>query len=266
MNTSGIKFSSFLKGSPLNIKDVFLLCLFMGLVHVPLTAQSSGGNEDVIYLVNGSQYRGEVLDWQDDGAVRIRTWSGLELDIPKDMIKKVVQKKIARQDPRQTRRGWFGTAGIGLGFNDSGVLAEFDVSCGYRFHRMAMMSIGTGVTALDVGVYSQLRTVPIFLEWRAYPWVRRLSPYVVIRNGISFPGESGGDSWSERDYRPSYMGMALAGLQLGSLGEASFVLEGGYQLDIINSRISWTDWQGNPYSNKREQVFQKWVFRMGVIF
>ncbi|MBK7343707.1 MAG: hypothetical protein IPJ06_11840 [Saprospiraceae bacterium] len=49
-----------------------LLGLFFAWMQ-PVVGQSTGGHEDIIYLVNKGRYRGEIIDWDREGQVRIRT-------------------------------------------------------------------------------------------------------------------------------------------------------------------------------------------------
>ncbi len=241
-----------------------ILYLLLGCMWlVPGFGQIASDHEDVIYLINKSRYRGEIVDWENGDHVRIRTWSGLEIDVPKDMIKRIVQKRVSGTDPRFSRGRLYGSVAMGFGAADAEGSWLLDGAVGYQFHRLALVGLGTGIYLLDT--YNGLQCVPLHIEWRAYPFQRRLSPFIGIRSGLCFPWDS--NEWvTNRKYLTSYTGQALAGLQLGQLGEASFLLETGYQFNRIHSEQRWQDSKGNPIVHHRSELIQRWLFRIGVIF
>ena len=212
--------------------QLVLLGLFFAWVQ-PVVGQSTGGHEDIIYLVNKGRYRGEIIDWDREGQVRIRTWNGLEVDVPKEMIRRIVQKRVPGVDPRFSHGRFYKAVTLGFGTIDAEGSFLFDAQFGYQFNRWALVGLSTGAHILDVN--SQLQSVPLMLEWRAFPFQRRLSPYVGLRGGLCFPWEEE-DPWAQdQDYLTSYAGNAIAGLQLGQIGEAAFLMETGYQFNRIHS-------------------------------
>ena len=229
---------------------------------LPVFGQSGTHHEDVIYLVNKGRYRGEILDWDQEGRVKIRTWSGLVVDVPTDMIRRVVQKRVAGSDPRFSNRAFYHGVALGFGSTDSDGALLMDVQTGYAFHRLALFGLSTGVHVLSVG--DGLQCLPLMAEWRAYPFQRRLSPYVAMRGGVCFPWTP--DDWQERQYRTSYTGNAVAGLQVGQIGETSILLETGYQFNRIHSERSWVDSKGNSIVHRRSELYQRWILKLGVIF
>lgn len=242
---------------------VIVFCLFSAWAF-PGFGQTESDHEDVIYLINKSKYRGEILDWDRDSLVRMRTWSGLEIDVPKDMIKRIVQKRVPGVDPRFSHGRFYKAVTLGFGTIDAEGSFLFDAQFGYQFNRWALVGLSTGAHILDVN--SQLQSVPLMLEWRAFPFQRRLSPYIGLRGGLCFPWEEE-DPWAQdRDYLTSYAGNALAGLQLGQIGEAAFLMETGYQFNRIHSEQRWEDSKGNPIVHHRSELLQRWTFRIGVIF
>ncbi len=240
---------------------VLTLWIFMGTG--PLFSQATGGHEDVIYLINKGRYRGEILDWGQEDRVRIRTWSGLVVDVPVDMIKRVVQRRVPGIDPRFSQGRFYKAVSMGPGGAESGFGWMFDGQFGYQFNRWALVGLSSGLHILDN--YEDLLCVPLMVEWRAFPFASRLSPYIALRTGLCFPWSE--NKWiTDRDFLTSYSGNALAGLQLGQLGEAAFLLEAGYQFNRIHSERSWVDSKGNPIVHHRSELIQRMLLRIGVIF
>lgn len=225
-----------------------------------------------VTLQSRKALKGEILVHDRDGKLILRDPQGVEHHVPLDQVRGI--DRIARpRDLQANDRPWLVTLGLGPGTNFRQNLFLADMSGLYRFRPWLQVGLGAGLYAFQGQDFQ--RVLPVFAEWRAHWWSNPRLPYTVLRGGIGF-GSGNDDTWGEsgflesRDYDPGLQLQALVGWQVGQLGSAPLLFEGGYlgqRLDYTAFVNDWWTWPApEPESHEVRQFLQRWILRMAVVF
>lgn len=215
------------------------------------TPPDTAGCADIVYLRNGSVYRGRLVEQLSDQTLVLRTWSGLTLHLPAKQIRRVVQRcprdsarrRAAMPKPYTFReRGWYNatTASVLTGrayWGDYALGYSLHNSTGYAFSRIAGIGVGFGAD-----VYSPYQddfhqpVYPIFAEARGYLSRRHVAPFYAAGVGWGFAGNSGQDRWGYEDrWRGGWLAQLRVGYRLGN----HFTLHAGLRLQ--RQKRIWTN-------------------------
>lgn len=138
---------------------LFLIGILVGISQVSL---AQNGMEDVIYLKDGSIYRGVLIEQVPNESYKIRSKDGNVYAVTVDEVEKITKEDIPWNRQRSGKRGW-GMAPWGRSWNDStsfepksrGYFNELQVLIenvqgglrfvnGYKFGRYGYLGIGVG--------------------------------------------------------------------------------------------------------------------------
>ena len=248
---------------------LFIIILILALPLFGAGQESTPKPTEIVYLKDGSILKGEILQWKQNEFLVLLIKDNIEINIPAETIKKVIIKhpRSNRVMPRKEIPGFYGGAGIGLGFSSEDGLLAIDGVGGYRFHPMAHLGAGAGVYRFNFDDNEHI--YPVYGEWRGDWSTKAFSPYTVLRVGTGFASWNNSDGfggWEERrSYQPGFFINPMAGLRLGAVGQAALALEFGYVRYQGNYTTENTGWGGNTKS-EIDFVYQRWVFRLAVGF
>lgn len=244
------------------MKSVILL-LFAAVPWL-LTAQqtvSPEGCTDIVYLKDGSIYRGKVIEQPLDGPLVIQTWSGLTIHLPAKKIRRVVQKcpETAQSKPLAVpkpysfkERGWYNATHLSYlaGNTWQGEVAtgfSLHNSTGYAFSRWIGVGIGLGVDSYSPYLQSLNQpTYPVFLEVRGYLMAKTVAPFYTLGAGWGF---AGGGTDERSGYQDSWDGGWLAKAQLGYRMGNNFCMFAGLRFQRQNR--NWTNTWDFSYGKDR---------------
>ncbi|MEM7103806.1 MAG: hypothetical protein AAF502_11780 [Bacteroidota bacterium] len=226
---------------------------------------------DVVYLKDGSQFRGKIIEYDPAKGVEIQLYGGHKITFGKRVIKKIVQE---RTDCDQTKMPKFvkpynfrekgiynftSTASYNT-INDWGevvVGASINHVVGYQFNRYVGLGIGTGIENMDLG--NPLNSVPLYLETRGYFLKANSTPYYSVNIGMAFPLTE-----EERDIVGGRTGVLFhpaIGYRVGA-GQVNFVIDAGYKIQRLTYEYS-SRWEVSRFE---KHTLKRLTVRLGVLF
>ncbi|MCL1937752.1 MAG: hypothetical protein FWF52_05070 [Candidatus Azobacteroides sp.] len=152
-----------------------------------------GGNEDIIYLKNGSIIRGTIVEQIPNKSIRIETAEGNILAYQMNDIGKI--GKAGKETPRKNYRstqssglkpGYKGIIDVGYYFGVGNVKLDrlnLNIINGYQLNPYISLGIGTGV---HYYIDDQSILIPFFADFRANFINGAVSPYLSFDIGYSF--------------------------------------------------------------------------------
>ncbi|MCB9306243.1 MAG: hypothetical protein H6565_06575 [Lewinellaceae bacterium] len=217
---------------------------------------------DVVYLRNGSVFRGQLLKLESGGDFSMITWNGVTITMPEQNIKRVVQRckegKLSLKPYDFKEKGLYNATRLGFligqdyfGENTKGYSIYHSV--GWMLKRQVGIGVGVGVEVYNPdGV--ETNTYPIFVEARGYLKEKNVSPFYVVGAGWSLAGKN---ATSNSGYINEWSGGWLAKAQLGYRIGNNVCLYGGlsFQKKVRDWRANWgTEWGQDRILHKRFEL------------
>ncbi len=226
-----------------------LFAFFLALSGNRLYSQQGADNcTDIVYLRNGSVFRGKILELKPGGDIIMTTWSGVSMTLPESNVKRIVQRcreqKRARREYDFKEKGLYNATRLGVltgqnfqGSNSTGYSIYH--STGWMFNRWIGAGLGAGVEIFNPDGL-EATTYPIFAEARGYFRARNVTPFYSIGAGWAFAGKHSDSQWG---YIDSWSGGWLAKAQIGYRIGNNLTLYGG--LSLQKKTLDWrTTWGG----------------------
>ena len=220
--------------------------------------------EDVVYLENGSVYRGTLLTNYPDSTVAIQILGGSIIVTPRSTVTAI--KKEPAFDPFQTiytprDTGYtiLGSIGLLMGSDSWGYAGGVvvDMINGYHFSERVQAGLGLTIEASDNFYLS------IYLDGRWNFRSGKNTPFVYGDFGLHTPLIDKDASWVT-DYDPGITGGAGIGIRLNSTKkQTGFIMSLGYKLSRYSiSEEDW--WSGNPivYNYTKNKA----LFKIGFVW
>lgn len=228
------------------------------------SAQDSLPCQDVVYLKGGSIYRGTISEYKIGETLSMVTWSGSRMQIPGNVVRKVVQEcQGMGSRPRAARtydfreRAWYHSSRAAVLFGDQESGYSLQHSSGFRFNRLLSVGLGVGVENFAPG-YTDPVIMPIFVEARSYLTKQRIAPFVAMGGGYSTivhqqrPFDFWGGENNIQDWDGGWMVQGQIGYRIGN----HFITYIGIhlqrlRLDWDNSAWAWGSGKGTDVHTKR---------------
>ncbi len=187
---------------------------------------------DVVYLKDGSVFKGHITEWDQGNQLQIRILGGVELTFSDSVIKKVRQQFLSPRNFRSPYKktyqfreeGLYNTLsfsfvmGSELGFS-------LTYSIGHRFNRLLGVGVGIGIEDLEIDFASQI--VPVFGEVRGYLSPKKRSAYYAMRLGYGFGIKN--ENWNVTKADGGIMINPEIGFRFGGSEDVNFYLGTGYR-------------------------------------
>lgn len=228
---------------------------------------------DVVYLKNGSVFRGQIEVYEIKGNLELRINVDKVMTISATSIKKIVQEPTEAEKSNHTKtekpyafreKGLHFITTIGyIGGNDQfgnytdAFNAHFQSV--YQFNRLIGTGLGVGVDFYNVNLGSIL---PIYATTRGYLKAKNVSPYYQLAAGYGVPindDESSGFTSSKGGY---YLAPEL-GFRFGGSAETNFTMGLGLQWQKATYTLDFGDTISN---NKDTYTFRRFNFKIGMLF
>lgn len=228
---------------------------------------------DVVYLKNGSIFRGQIEYYEVNKELKLRL--NLERVIVFDAknIKKIVQEATDEEQSQSElkqiktynfrERGTFFASHIGyIGGNNlfGNYTDAFNIHAlgGYQFNRFVSAGLGVGVDFYNVNLGS---IIPVYAMTRGYLKKANVSPYYQLAAGYGFPIQNE-DSFFDEASGGYYLSPEL-GFRFGGSAEANFTMGFGLQWQKATYRQDFGDGISN---NQDTYTFRRFNFKIGVLF
>lgn len=251
---------------------VFILALLIGN---QLNAQSSDKfvRTDVVYLRNGSIFRGQIESYEHGKELRLRIDENQVVVFKAKNIKKIVQEadeaeKIISEKAIQKiyafrEQGVYFHSSLGyIGGNNlfGEYINAFNVhaQAGYQFSRLIGAGIGAGVDFYNIGLGSIL---PVYGTARGYLKKSNVSPYYQLAAGYGFPIHNPNNGFT--DSKGGYYLAPELGFRFGGSSEANLTVGMG----LTWQKAAYTTTFGDTISkNVDNYTFRRFNLKIGLLF
>lgn len=242
------------------------------------TASSGLATIDIVHLKDGSILRGQLLEYQPGGRLRLKL-STTEVTLDDSEVLKIVQEPVSRQQLRYLRRQYnqvyrFPEKGIyihtGFGYlpeageNNAETGLNFQAAVGYQIQRWLGLGVGVGID--DYNVYEFGGSfVPLFVEARGYFTSTLRSPYwiLAVGHGIAL-GSNDDDIWGwEQSREGGRMIYPAIGCRFSGKKSGNLMIDIGYKFQRARYE------QMSTFSNEvitQSLIYRRFTLRIGMIF
>lgn len=255
------------------MKQLLFLFFLLLTCTVGLWAQKQDTTQhiDVVFLKDGSEFRGIILRYDIGEELDMRLRSGTRMTIPASVIKKVVQEPGAMpsftKPYRFEEKGWYYLAYGGLMGGNSAWSSELemglglDLIAGYQLNRM--LGVGLGVGLHNYHLEAGEAVYPIYAEARGYLLASNVSPYYVLSAGYGFAFRNENEN-IERAEGGLLIHPAL-GLRFGG-EDAHFIMDMGVRVQRATWERRLNGWWGGEETRTQRMTYARFVLRLGVLF
>jgi hypothetical protein len=233
------------------------------LMFVSVCKAQAQKTQDVLFLQNGSEIRGERLPALDSATVRIRTtdgsiWVFTQSEVLKTEVSELYKTK---KQVKPTKSGYFNTTSLGVlaGSNSqNGPAASLNMVNGYRISPHFSVGLGVGLESYEVGL------APIFVEGKYYLLNKPFSPFVAIQSGYGVPLSNYKLSNDKSANKGGVMLGATIGFRKYLTDQVGFIMNVGYRYQENHSeQDNW--WWGEATSMIR-RYHHRMAFQVGFTF
>ncbi|MEL6590988.1 MAG: hypothetical protein AAFP02_07265 [Bacteroidota bacterium] len=228
-----------------------IVCLLFLLVLGQIClGQSARGEEDVLYLHNGSVIRGQIIEQVPGEYIRIELASGQILtfrnaDIEKITVEPPLYSKVELEKFRHLVPISYRTPGIyhqfdwGLNFTQGewGPVPATAVHYRMLYHQNKWFNfgLGTGIEAYGEGVFT-----PLFAELQGDLYERRITPTYLLQAGYGFATSMSPD---HEVLEGGLMGQAALGFKINTRSRTDVSFTIGYKFQ--DSYQEFREWPRN---------------------
>jgi len=246
---------------------VKLFGLLILLSLIVSSAFSQGNTEDVIYLKNGSVIRGQILVQKFGEFVKIESsghnvWVFSSKDI--DRIVKEDHIPPKKWDLNIKEKGYFNITDVGVLAGRDSYQNKYSFSFllinGYQLKNRLSFGLGTGLEFMDIPL------APAFIDIRHTIFKGKLSPFVAVRGGYSFPLVNYYENGYEPRYQGGYMVGSVIGIKNYITDNAALVLSVGFRHQQLRStRTDWF-WAHGDQVVQVSNFYNRIAIRVGLHF
>lgn len=253
-----------------------ICCLLSVVVMICLTTVSAWAQdtkEDVVYLENGSVIRGQVMEYDPNGNIKIEIYGGSILVYKSSEVLKIEKetiqvarefKKKKRSDHKVPNTGLYGTVAVGTlgGLGDWGEPTpgiSLKGVAGWYFHRL--LGVGGGVGMMNLGGPT---FIPVFANIRGNFMKSTASLFydINIGYGIGVVNPISSGFWRMESATGGLYLRPSIGVRFPSTKQTHVFLDFGYVIQFSSS--TYLDWNNNPILEKR--TIYRPSFRVGITF
>ena len=222
--------------------------------------------QDSVYLKNGSQFTGKIIQFQIGGNLLLETEGGTQVVVPSSAIKTVTEgetvlygKKKHKKDkvlsPLASGKGYFSWENRFYRNNGNSGLG---VSLSYLYQWKHYLSAGVGIGYDSYNFSRQRGYVPIFAQARAYVLDSAKSPFVDVKLGYGIADQNE----TTIETQGGLYGQTSAGLRFGSGGFRTTLAIG---IQIQDSSLeSYHPWNSGVIYEDRQ--YRRFFLNLGFIF
>jgi len=225
------------------------------------------GKRVIVHFNNGSKISGILTSWEVGKEVTIDA-DGLEIVIPEERVKKVVEVNAGAKQPVPTEfqgGGLYYKANLQFITGNDGNRAHHRVgygitaSAGYQFSQYIGVGLGAGYREMiwDSGEVM----VPVYAELHGYIVNKRIRPYYNVQAGYAFTWTS--DNFNIIDAQGGVSLYPSLGLEFGQ-SDMKYTLDLGYLFQ--NAEYTYGSPFGDGSTRAQSLRYQRLSVRLGVQF
>lgn len=211
--------------------------------------------EDVIYLEDGSVFRGTIVE-QNDEVIRIKSTNRNIYVVAAENIKEIRREPIPTEF-HYPNPGYYNRTGVDLLAGSGTTTPNFYTVNGYRFHPQFAIGFGVGLTPYN----DPLALVPVFLDVQVGLTKRSVMPFLFLQAGHNFTIDTD-DHQNVESHRGGRTFTPGAGIQFNTSDGPGWYLMVGYTTD--RASYSQRGWGGQDIEN--DLTFRRTSFGIGLAF
>lgn len=253
--------------------------LFCLLIATALSAQNArpakAVAKDMVVLKTGERIPGEILKYDQNKELILRTTKGINMNIPVEVIDKffagtrpsLVRHLSEPQKPFLKAGSFYNNFALFVPFGaetagntHSGF--GFEYSAGVQLNSQLGVGLGTGINLMFGGISDRL--VPIVAELRYYNnAARRHRAYVLLDSGYSVGWAADNDNEAYSVNGGFRIHPAL-GVVWNKAGNTHFSTELGF----LHQRASIKEdyWETSNWIKENKYQMNRWLFKIGLVF
>lgn len=251
----------------------FVIALGFFFGYCPVFSQTP--SVDVVYLKDGSIFRGEMVEYKKGGALTLRLQNGIIVVFDYEEIDKIIQTGNDLKDDNieefpfekneifNTTYLWLSHFGENeLGRNTTGMGIHYIL--GYQKNQWLGLGIGFGYERYFF--FGELGSiVPIYGHLRGYLNRRINAPYYNLSLGynLAFKGEDKIPRHTVIDTRGGIFLHPAIGFRFGSSSQADFIVDVGYQLHFIGLTYAGI-FLGDDF--RLSKSYNRLILKLGITF
>ncbi len=264
------------------MKKNLLLLLCCGFVSplLPLkTVSAQNVYEDVMYLKDGSMFRGSIKEQIPDSMVKIEIVGGNLITITSKQLDHIEYGKAgASRKPFQSadtiqeakKQGYFNITEFGLmpgtnysydyyGYNNqSPVGINIHSINGYRFNPHLLIGGGVGLNLI------QQAMMELYADARWEVLNRKATPYAYADAGYGFAlTQKQEDIYSSISFKGGFSWSTGIGMRFNFHRDGAFLVSAGYKMMKRSEHVT-SDW--TPYETDREYTYNRVTMMVGLAF
>ncbi len=258
------------------VRNWLLLSIVFFSSHLFAQSTQEFRRPDIVYLKNGSIFRGQIASYEIGGNLELRLAVDRVMHIDAKSIKKIVQEATETEKMAESpeivfekiyafrEKGLHFSTTLGyIGGNDQfgnytdGFNVHFQSI--YQFNRFVGTGLGVGVDFYNVNLGS---IIPIYTSVRGYLKAKNVSPYYQLAAGFGIPvidAETSGFTSSKGGY---YLAPEL-GFRFKGSADTNFFMGLGLQWQKATYTLDFGDTISN---NKDTYTFRRLNFKIGLLF
>ncbi len=243
----------------------FLFSLAFLFSFHPVSAQTS--TQDVIYLKDGSIYRGQISGTTADGSIKLLTHDNNLIVFNKSQIDSMKQEKSKSGNSASgfttKTKGYFNVTNVGLLAGSNGAGALFETVNGYRFNHFLEVGGGTGIE------YTNVVLLPVYLSVRSDLLKGKATPFVHADCGYNFyVGSRNNYNYYYEDlslqkylYRGGLNASGGVGIKINTRSDFAFMISWAYKFEHWSYDYDYLDTHTHYDYN-----YQRMVLKLGLEF
>lgn len=254
---------------------LFVLALFSAL---SLSAQVEDPYTDMLYLKNGSVFKTRIIDYRQGDTITVEIAGGHILKFAESEILKITQagalapetqvivreRRKALSPENYPVKGGYGFATNAFSGQTGGVfgptasILNFEAGGGYQFNRFLGFGLGTGYNLYDGDRGESI--VPLYAEYRMYPFKKNLGPYFHLIGGYGFALKE--ESFGIVDAKGGLLLHPCIGWRVAAGEKFFFTFDIGARLQKAQFTQENQWWL--PGRTVRDVTYQRTTFRIGI--
>ncbi|MEZ4777426.1 MAG: hypothetical protein R3D00_29890 [Bacteroidia bacterium] len=260
-----------------NIVSFLFKLVFVLIVLTPFSEvkAQSYHMENVIYLKNGSEIRGWILEQIPGEYVKIELVGGSILVYQQDEIEKITSEptqyaQIIRRVNRKRAgiqyrdRGLYNFVTTGYIINEgrwtqNQLDFSFYYRAGYRFNQYLGVGLGTGIDEYQTGII-----IPIMAEVTGDFLHRRQTPFYLAQVGY---GYGAANTWATENFEGGLLYHAGLGFKIHTRTRVEWTFSLGYKSQqLTETLVDWWGWNGEPVRTVRERTVRGFLYQFSIGF
>ncbi len=227
---------------------------------------------DVVYLNNGSEFRGKLIEYKHDEYLKIEILGGQIITFPAEQVEKVVQENLTNliAPPRSRKEYAFKEKGV---YNETylnlpqgnNIWGWWELGMGlhhvvgYQHNRWIGTGIGIGFDGYSMG--NAYNVIPVYAEARGYFSKKKISPFYSLNLGYGIGVKN--TNQGIFGAKGGIMVNPSLGYRFGGHPNANFTLAMGYKFQKVS--YEYMDWW-DSFPVEQNFTFKRINLKLGMLF